>query len=50
MINPLHTQWLVDMYNHFPTAVGKGTNVKGWKRPEVQGVIDGSVTLPTKNP
>lgn len=46
VLKPLHAQWLVDMYNHFSTAIGKEMILKGWKRAEVQGVIDGSVTLP----
>lgn len=50
VIKPLHAQWLVDMYNHFSTAIGKEMVSKGWKRAKVQGVIDGSVSLPPENP
>ena len=50
VVKPLHAQWLVDMYNYFSTAPGKEVMIKGWKKAEILGMLDGTVELLQDNP
>ena len=35
ILKPLHTQWLVNVYNYFTSDKGKDVIAKGWKRAEI---------------
>ena len=50
VVKPLQVQWLVDMYNYFSTAPGKEAILKGWKKAEILGILDGTVELLPENP
>ncbi len=49
-MKPLHAQWLVSMYNFFTTEKGARIILKGWKKAEIVGIVDESITIPSEDP
>ena len=49
-IKPLHAQWLVSMYNFFTSSKGEQIIVKGWKKAEKSGLLDGTTTILCADP
>ena len=43
VIKPIHAEWLA-------TAEGRAIIMKGWKKPGISGLLDGSTVLPRDNP
>ena len=41
VLKPLHTVWLVDLYNHLSSLVGVGHIAKGWEKAGISGLLDG---------
>ena len=50
VLKPMHAQWLVNLYNFFTTKQGAVMIMKGWKKSEILGLLDGSTTLPPEDP
>ena len=50
VLKPMHVQWLVNLYNFFTTKQGAVMIMKGWKKSEILGLLDGSTTLPPEDP
>ena len=38
------------MYNFFTSEKGAHIIVKGWKKAEIVGTLDGSITIPSEDP
>ena len=51
IVKPLHTKWLIEMYNHMASSEGRDVFLKGWK---VAGILDaaekGLEELPNLDP
>ena len=45
VLKPLHTVWLVDLYNHLSSLVGVGHIAKGWEKAGISGLLDGQTDL-----
>ena len=50
VLKPLHTVWLVDLYNHLSSPVGVGHIAKGWEKAGISGLLDGQTNLPQEDP
>ena len=50
VINSLHAQWLVNMYNFFTTPPGKEIILKGWEKAGISGLLNGTTVLPPEDP
>ena len=49
VLKPLHTVWLVDLYNHLSSLVGVGHIAKGWEKAGISGLLDGQTDLPPED-
>lgn len=49
-VKPLHTQWLLDIYNHSTTSKDMEIIVKGWNKSGIAGLFDESIALPAEDP
>ena len=47
VIKPIHAEWLVDF---FSTVEGRTIIMKGWKKPGISGLLNGTTVLPPDNP
>ena len=45
VLKPLHTVWLVDLYNHLSSLVGVGHIAKGWEKAGISSLLDGQKDL-----
>ena len=45
VLKPLHTVWLVDIYNHLSSLVGVGHIAKGWEKAGISSLLDGQTDL-----
>ena len=45
VLKPLHTVWLVDLYNHLSSLVGVGHIAKGWEKAGISSLLDGQTDL-----
>ena len=45
VLKPLHTVWLVDLYNHLGSLVGVGHIAKGWEKAGISSLLDGQTDL-----
>ena len=50
VLKPLHTVWLVDLYNHLSSPVGVGHIAKGWEKAGISGLLDEQTNLPQEDP
>ena len=50
VLKPLHSQWLVNMYDFFSTERERLVISKGWKKAEISGLLDGTTVLPPEDP
>ena len=49
VLKPLHTVWLVDLYNHLSSLVGVGHIAKGWEKAGISGLLDVQTDLPPED-
>ena len=49
-IQPLHAQWIVNMYNFFTSPKGRPVIIKGWKKAGIVGLLDCTTVLPPEDP
>ena len=49
VLKPLHTVWLVDLYNHLSSLVGVGHIAKGWEKAGISSLLDGQTDLPPED-
>ena len=49
VLKPLHTVWLVDLYNHLSSLVGVGHIAKRWEKAGISGLLDGQTDLPPED-
>ena len=45
VLKPLHTVWLVNLYNHLSSLVGVGHIAKGWEKAGISSLLDGQTDL-----
>ena len=51
VIQPLHTKWLIEFYNHITSEKGSEIIVNGWKRSGIYDAVkNGSSSLPSIEP
>ena len=49
-LKPLHASWLVDLYNHLSSDIGRGHIAKGWEKAGIAQLLDESFSLPPEDP
>ena len=49
-IKPLHTQWLIHLYNHFTAMQGKTIILQGWKKAGIVDLLNKSTVLTLDDP
>ena len=49
-LNPLHALWLVDLYNHLSSYIGRHHIAKGWEKANIPQLLDESFSLPPEYP
>ena len=49
-LNPLHSSWLVDLYNHLSSDIGRRHIAKGWEKAGIAQLLDESFSLPPEDP
>ena len=47
---PIHTTWLVELYNFFTSTEGKVYVLKGWEKAGIKDVFNGKEGLPPVDP
>ena len=50
VLKPIHTTWIVSMYNHSSSSEGRQSIAKGWKKAGITDVVSGSKKLPPEDP
>ena len=45
-LKPLHTSWLVDLYNHLSSDISRRHIAKGWEKAGIAQLLDKSFSLP----
>ena len=49
-LKPLHASWLVDLYNHLSSDIGRRHIAKGWEKAGIAQLLDESFSLPPEDP
>lgn len=49
-LKPLHASWLVDLYNHLGSDIGRRHIAKGWEKASIAQLLDESFSLPPEDP
>ena len=49
-LKPLHASWLVDLYNHLSSDIGRHHIAKGWEKAGIAQLLDESFSLPPEDP
>ena len=51
VLKPIHTTWIVSMYNHLSSSEGRQSIAKGWKKlAGITDAVSGSKKLPPEDP
>ena len=49
-LKSLHASWLVDLYNHLSSDIGRHHIAEGWEKALIPQLLDESFSLPPEDP